>query len=131
MKIEYSVEDEHRAIVIQVEGHVTVEDVQGVRRRSVEFAEQTGHSNFIVDLRGLLSIDDGSTVTAYELGDQFKSSGLSIWTNTAVLMPEDPAARKQAEFMHAVEVNRGRGLLSYVETYEEAYDWFDTMAKRG
>ena len=35
------------------------------------------------------------------------------------------------EFMHAVEVNRGRGLLSYVESYDEAYDWFDTMAKRG
>lgn len=130
MKIEYSVQDEHRTVLIQVEGHVTVKDVQGVRRRSVELAEETGHSNFIVDLRGLVSIDDGSTVTAYELGDRFKDSGLSVWTNTAVLMPEDPAARKQAEFMHSVEVNRGRGLLSYVESYDEAYEWFDTMAQR-
>jgi hypothetical protein len=131
MRIEFSVQDDHRAVVIEVKGRVSVEDVQRVRRRSVELAEQTGHNNFIVDLRGLVSIDDGSTVTAYELGDQFKSSGLSVWTNTAVLMPEDPAARKQAEFMHAVEVNRGRGLLSYVESYDEAYDWFDTMARLG
>ena len=131
MKIEFSVQDEHRTVVIEGRGRVTVEDVQRMRRRSVELAEQTGYSNFIVDLRGLVSIDDGSTVTAYELGDQFKSSGFSVWTNTAVLMPEDPEARKQAEFMHAVEVNRGRGLLSYVESYDEAYDWFDTMAQRG
>jgi hypothetical protein len=130
MKIDYSVQDEYRTVLIQVEGHVTAEAVQGLRRRSVEFAEQTGHSNFIVDLRGLVSIDDGSTVTAYELGDTFKDSGLSVWTNTAVLVPEDPAARKQAEFMLTVEVNRGRGLLSYVESYDEAYEWFDIMARR-
>jgi hypothetical protein len=109
---------------------VTIEDVQRFRRRSVEMAEETGFRNFIVDLRRLLAIDDGSTLTAYELGEEFKSSGFSVWTNTAVLMPENPAAREQAEFMHTVEVNRGRGILSYVESYDEAYDWFDSMEQR-
>jgi hypothetical protein len=33
--------------------------------------------------------------------------------------------------MHTVEVNRGRGILSYVESYDEAFTWFDDMARRG
>ena len=131
MRIEFSVLDERQVIAIEVEGRVTSADVQAVRRRSVEIAQETGHHNFIVDLRRLVSIEDGSTLTAYELGEQFKDSGFSVWNNTAVLMPEDPAARKQAEFMHTVEVNRGRGILSYVETFDEAFTWFDEMARRG
>jgi hypothetical protein len=131
MKIECSVLDEHQAVAIEVEGRVSSEGVQQMRRRSVEIAQETGYRNFIVDLRCLVAIDDGSTLTAYDLGEQFKSSGFSVWNNTAVLMPEDPAAREQAEFMHTVEVNRGRGLLSYVESFDEAYAWFEAMAKRG
>jgi hypothetical protein len=131
MKIEFSVLDDHQAVAIEVEGRVSVEGVQKMRRRSVEIAEETGYRNFIVDLRRLVSIDDGSTLTTYDLGEEFKSSGFSVWNNTAVLMPEDPVAREQAEFMHTVEVNRGRGLLSYVESYDEAYAWFEAMAERG
>jgi hypothetical protein len=131
MKIEFSVLDDHQAVAIEVEGRVTIEGVQQMRRRSVEIAEETAYCNFIVDIRRLVAIDDGSTLTAYDLGEEFKSSGFSVWTNTAVLMPEDPAAREQAEFMHTVEVNRGRGLLSYVESYDEAYAWFEAMAQRG
>ena len=129
MKIEFSVLDERQAVVIEIEGHLTSADVHEMRHRTVEIAEQTGHRNFIVDIRRLLSIDDGSAFSAYDLGEQFKDSGFSVWTNTAVLMPEDPAAREQAEFLHTVEINRGRGVLSYVESYDEAFDWFDDMAR--
>lgn len=130
MQIEFSVLEEHRAVAIVVDGRVTIEGVQQMRRRSVEIEQETGYHNFIVDLRRLVSIGNGSTLTAYELGEDFKNSGFSVWTNTAVLLPEDPAAREQAEFMHTVEVNRGRGILSYVESYDEAYDWFEAMARR-
>lgn len=130
MKIEFTVLNEHKAVAIEVEGHLTTGDVQAMRRRTVEIAEQTGHRNFIVDIRGLRSIDDGSAFSTYELGEQFKASGFSVWTNTAVLMPEDPAAREQAEFLHTVEVNRGRGILSYVESFDEAFAWFEDMARR-
>jgi hypothetical protein len=129
MKIEFSVLDEHKAVAIEIEGCLTSEDVRSMRRQAVEIAGQTGHSNFIVDIRRLVSIDDGSAFAAYELGDQFKDSGFSVWTNTAVLMPEDPAAREQTEFLHTVEVNRGRGILSYVESYDEAFAWFEDMAR--
>jgi hypothetical protein len=130
MKIEFSVLDERKAVATEIEGHLTTRDVQDMRRRTVELAEQTGYRNYIVDIRHLLSIDDGSAFSAYELGEQFKDIGFFVWTNTAVLMPEDPAAREQAEFLHTVEVNRGRGILSYVESYEEAFTWFDDMARR-
>lgn len=131
MTIEFSVLNEQKAVVIKAEGQVTSADVREMRRRSVEMAEQTGYRNFIVDIRKLLSIDDGSDFAAFDLGEQFKEAGFSIWNNTAVLMPEDPAARAQAEFLHTVEVNRGRGVLSYVESYDEAFSWFADMARHG
>ena len=131
MNIEISILNDQKAVAITATGHVTAEDVQQMRRRTVELADRTGYRNFIVDIRNLLSIADGSESSAYDLGEQFKESGFSVWNNTAVLMPEDPAARAQAELLHTVEVNRGRGILSYVETFDEAFSWFDDMAHQG
>ncbi|HSM30361.1 MAG TPA: hypothetical protein VK854_06640 [Woeseiaceae bacterium] len=130
MDIEFSALNEHRAVAIQIAGRLSAEDVREMRRRTVELAEQTGYRNFIVDIRKLLSIEDGSAFVAYDLGEQFKESGFSVWNNTAVLMPKDPAAREQAELLHTVEINRGRGILSYVESIDEALSWFDDMARR-
>ena len=130
MGIEFSILNEQRAIAIEVAGCLSAEDVREMRRRTVALAEQTGFRNFIVDIRKLLSIEDGSAFVAYDLGEQFKESGFSVWNNTAVLMPADPAAREQAEFLHTVEINRGRGVLSYVESVDEALSWFDDMARR-
>ena len=131
MNIEFSILDEHKAVSIVVEGHLTAADVQEMRRDTVEIADQTGYRNFIMDIRRLLSIADDSDFAAYDLGEQFKETGFSVWNNTAVLMPDDPAARAQIEFMHTVEVNRGRGVLSYVESFDEAFSWFEEMQRRG
>lgn len=130
MNIEFSILNDQKAVAITAKGHVTADDVQEMRRRAVELANQTGYRNFIVDIRDLLSIAGGSDFSAYDLGEQFKESGFSVWNNTAVLMPEDPAARAQAELLHTVEVNRGRGILSYVESFDEAFSWFEDMAGR-
>ena len=130
MNIEFSILNDQQAVAITAKGHVTSAEVQEMRRRAVELANQTGYRNFVVDIRNLLSIAGGSDFSAYDLGDQFKESGFSVWNNTAVLMPEDPAARAQAELLHTVEVNRGRGILSYVESFDEAFSWFDDMARR-
>lgn len=131
MSIEYSILDKQKAVSIAIDGHVTADDIQEMRRHTVELAEQTGYRNFVMDIRRLLSIADGSDFAAYDLGEQFKTVGFSVWNNTAVLMPEDPSARAQAEFMHTVEVNRGRGVISYVESFDEAFSWFEDMARRG
>ena len=130
MTIEFSILNEQKAVAIAASGALTSADVREMRRRTVELAEQTGYRNFIVDIRELRSIDDGSDSAAFDLGEQFKESGFSVWNNTAVLMPKDPAARAQAEFLHTVEVNRGRGVLSYVESFDEAFSWFEDMALR-
>jgi hypothetical protein len=129
MNFEFTIIVEQRAIAITAKGHVTAEDVQQMRRRAVELAGQTGYRNFIVDIRNLVSIADGTDFSAYDLGEQFKESGFSVWNNTAVLMPAEPTARAQAELLHTVEVNRGRGILSYVESFDEAFSWFDDMAR--
>ena len=130
MDIQFSILTEQQAVVIEVAGRLSADDVREMRRRTVELAEQTGYRNFIVDTRKLLAIEDGSTLVAYDLGEQFKDSGFSVWNNTAVLMPDDPAAREQMEFLHTVEINRGRGVLSYVESVDEALSWFEDMARR-
>jgi len=129
MGIDISTLDQQKTVVIEAEGNLTSADVKDMRRRTVECAEQTGYRNFIVDIRKLVSIEDGSAFVAYDLGEQFKETGFSVWNNTAVLMPEDPVARSQAEFLHTVEINRGRGVLSYVESFDEAFTWFDDMAR--
>ena len=118
MTIEFSILNDQRAVAISISGHVDVDEVQAMRRRTVELADQTGYRNFIVDVRHLTLIADGSELSAYDLGEQFKESGFSVWNNTAVLMPEDPTARAQLELLHTVEVNRGRGILSYVESID-------------
>jgi hypothetical protein len=46
-------------------------------------------------------------------------------------MPEDESAHEQVELLHAVEINRGRGIISYVDSSEEAFSWFEEMARRG
>ena len=45
-------------------------------------------------------------------------------------MPESETARKQAELLHTIEINRGRGVMDYVDTREEAFSWFEEMASR-
>lgn len=130
MTIEFSTLDQQRTVLIEAHGNVTSTEVLEMRRRSVELAGETGYKNFIVDIRELKSIDHGSTYAAYDLGEQFSESGFSVWTNTAVLMPEDQAARDQVEFLHTVEINRGRGVINYVESFDEAYSWFDDMERR-
>ena len=130
MTIEFSTLDQQRSVLIEVNGNVSSEEVHEMRRRSVELANETGFKNFIVDIRQLESIERGSTYAAYDLGEQFSESGFSVWTNTAVLMPEDQRARDQVEFLHTVEINRGRGVINYVESFDEAYSWFDDMERR-
>ena len=106
------------------------DEVDKMRRRSVELVAETGYSNFIVDLRQLESVGHGRTFEIYDLGDSFANYEFTVWSNTAVLMPTNQAAADQIEFLHTVEINRGRGVISYVETVDEAFSWFEEMARR-
>jgi hypothetical protein len=81
-----------------------------------------------VDLRELESIDDGSVFEVHDLGERFAEVGFSNDNLTAVLLPEDTQARRQIEFLHNVEINRGRGPIKYVESYGDAFDWFAACA---
>jgi hypothetical protein len=124
MGIEFSLMKDHEAVVIKADGHVDVTEMMDMRRRSVEIAEETAYSSFIVDISDLLSIENGSTFAAYDLGERFRDSGFSYESKTAVIMPTDPDAKKQAEFLHTVEINRGRGAMKYVDTIDAALYWF-------
>lgn len=130
MKIELSRLEKQQVVLITIEGDLTAADMNDMRRRTIEEADATGYGNFLVDIRQLRSIEGGNTYATFDLGEQFSDIGFSVWANTAVLMPDDDAARRQAEFLHTVEINRGRGVLNYVESFEEAFTWFEEMAKR-
>ena len=130
MAIQFSILDDKRVVAIQVDGDVDSAQVGQMRQRSVEIVSETGYTDFIVDLRKLESLEHGSTFAIFELGDQFSDYHFTVWSNTAVLMPDSERAREQIEFLHTVEVNRGRGVLNYVESEDEAFSWFEEMAHR-
>lgn len=117
-------------MLIDVAGEVEKEQVDEMRRRTIELVAETGCRNFIVDLRSLESLEKGQTFAIYDLGEKFSDIHFTIYSNTAVLMPKNRAAREQIEFLHTVEVNRGRGVINYVESYDEAFSWFEEMARR-
>ncbi len=130
MSINISVLEDQKAVLISADGDVMADEVADMRRRSVDLVADTGISNFIVDLHKLQSLEKGQTFAIFDLGERFSEARFTVWSNTAVIMPSDPAAREQVEFLHMVEINRGRGVISYVETFEEAFSWFEEMARR-
>ena len=130
MQVDFSRLDKQKTIVIRIRGRVSAEDIRDMRRQTVAEAEETEYSNFIMDIRDLESIDSGDTFATFELGEEFNDIGFSRQNNTAVLMPTDEEARRQAEFLHTVEINRHRGALLYVDTVEEALSWFEDMGNK-
>jgi hypothetical protein len=130
MPINFSSLEDKKTVLIEADGDVTAAEVTDMRRHSVELVDETGFTNFIVDLRDLQSLEQGHTFAIFDLGERFSEAQFSVWANTAVLMPDNPAAREQVEFLHTVEINRGRGVINYVETFDEAFSWFEEMAGR-
>lgn len=130
VSIRFSVLEDKETVVIDADGDVMAEQLIAMRERSVELVAETGFTNFIVDLRKLQSLEKGRTFAIFDLGERFSEARFTVWSNTAVLMPDDEAAREQVEFLHTVEVNRGRGVINYVENFEEAFSWFEEMRER-
>jgi hypothetical protein len=130
MPIKFSVVEDKNTVVIAADGDVSAKQVEDMRQHSVELVTETGFSNFLVDLRELQSLEHGHTFAIFDLGERFSEAHFSVWANTAVLMPENQAACEQIEFLHMVEINRGRGVINYVESFDEAFSWFEEMAGR-
>ena len=130
MATEFSVLDDKRTIVITSAGDVDAAELTGLRRRSVELIEETGFTDFIIDFRNLNSIESGKTFAIVEAGESYSDFRITVWSNTAMLLPEDETVREQVDLMCTIEINRGRGVISYVDTFEEAFTWFEEMARR-
>jgi hypothetical protein len=123
MSVVFSILEEHKTVLITMSGQVAREDVEQMRVRTLEIAEETKFTNFIMDISELQSIDRGDGYAVFELGHKFRSTGFSLHTRTAVIMPSDPKARVQVEFLHTVEINRGRGELQYVDSIDAGLYW--------
>jgi len=124
----YSILEDHEAVVISVSGHVTQDEAHEMRSRILAIIEKTGFSRFVMDISELLSIEQGSTFAAFELGRNFRESGFPLQSKTAVILPVDPKAREQAKFLHTVQINRGRGELKYVNSIDDGLFWFRSTA---
>ena len=131
MPIKISVLDDKKAILVEVDGDITASEVHEMRQRCVKLVDEKGIANFVVDFRKLRSLAGGRTSAILDLGTSFSEIHLTVWSNTAVLMPEDESAFEQVDLLYAVEINRGRGIINYVESLEEAFSWFDEMGRRG
>ena len=130
MAIEYSILDEKRAILVRIDGAVQSDQLQEMRRSAVDLTARTGFTDFIFDMREMESLENGDPAAIVDLGNAFKGHNISVWTNTAFLMPVDKRAYEQVELLLQIEINSGRGVLDYVESLEEAFVWFEEMANR-
>lgn len=123
MSTDFAIVDDDTIVVITVSGHISQLEMDAMRARTISLVEDKKILNFVMDISGLLSIEQRSPFAAYALGDEFRSIGFPMNTKTAVVMPTDPGAREQAELLHSVEVNRGRGELQYVDSVDDGLDW--------
>ena len=128
MAFEIKILDEHQAAVITMSGHISDSEIADMRSQTVALVEGINMRNFVVDISLMLSIESGSTFATFELGDKFRSTGFPLDTKTAVIMPIDLEAKAQAELLHTVEINRGRGALKYVDSVDDALYWLRSSA---
>lgn len=126
MSIEFTLNTDDEIVLIQAFGSVSAEEIKRMRHKTMEVLHETGFKNYVVDLSKLTSIVGQSTVTTYKLGKEFKKIKFPLSTKTAVILPTEESAREQVEFLHIVEINRMRGPIEYVSSYEEAVQWFKT-----
>jgi hypothetical protein len=124
MGVDFLVNDVDRVVVIELAGDISEAEVVEMRARTIDLLEDIGPRDFVVDMSAVTSIVDQKTFAAYELGKDFRKIHFPVSVKTAIIMPISPSARRQAEFLHTVELNRGRGLLKYVANYDEALRWF-------
>lgn len=124
MTIKFETWPDANAIIIRTADDVDAAAVEVMRIRTMELTKETGFHNYLVDMSDLRSIANGDTFATYDLGDRFREVGILFRTRTAIILPADPDARRQAEFLHTVELNRGRGDLMYVDSAGEAREWF-------
>ena len=109
-------------------GQISDSEIADMRSQTVALVEGINMRNFVVDISLMLSIESGSTFATFELGDKFRSTGFPLDTKTAVIMPIDLEAKAQAELLHTVEINRGRGALKYVDSVDDALYWLRSSA---
>ena len=128
MAFEIKILDEHQAAVITMSGQISDSEIADMRSQTVALVEGINMRNFVVDISSMLSIESGSTFATFELGDKFRSTGFPLDTKTAVIMPIDLEAKAQAELLHTVEINRGRGALKYVDSVDDALYWLRSSA---
>ena len=95
-----------------------------MRLKTVKLLNETGIKNYLVDMVAVTSTPEQKTIETYEMGKKIQEIAFQFITKIAVILPADAEAREQAEFLYTVELNRVRGSLKYVASYEEALDWF-------
>lgn len=130
MAIKFSTLDESRVILITIDGALDTDQVQEMRRQSLQLVDETGINDVVFDLRKLTSLANGDPAAIVDLGNSYKTQNIPFWANTAILMPIDKRAFEQMELLHEIEISRGRGLLEYVESVDEAVAWFEEMDHR-
>ena len=72
-------------------------------------------------LRGPESLRSGSGSTTDRKDDD-------LWHVSAAPGEAQEAPRPHFEFLHTVEINRGRGPIKYVDSFGDAFAWFAACA---
>ena len=124
MTIEFKTIQEDRVILITATGDISTDELNAMRNKTIDLLNKTGIQDFVVDLSEVTSILKQDVLKAYKKGKEFDSLQFPVTAKTAVILPLNKEAKEQVTFMHTVEINRMRGPIKYVASYEEAISWF-------
>ena len=74
MSTQFSILNEHEAILISMTGHVSEEDINEMRLRTTEIAAETGFSRFVMDIEDVFGVDipDEAAEKLLTVGDILK-----------------------------------------------------------
>jgi hypothetical protein len=108
MPIDVTFREDDETIIVRGYDNVTEDEMYAMRAEFRRLLDENTVSQALVDGRKITSFMDGNTTTIYKAGSDYAVSGNPQTLRTAIVLPANPQARRDLEFLDTVEANRGR-----------------------
>jgi hypothetical protein len=123
MPIDVTFREDDETVIVRGYDNVTEDEMYAMRAEFRRLLDENTVSQALVDGRKITSLMDGNTTTIYKVGSDFAVSGNPQTLRTAIVLPTDPHARRDLEFLDTVEANRGRQDTKLFDDMESAWAW--------
>jgi hypothetical protein len=114
-----SYDDADRIVFVIALGDVTYAEHCAARDDASKYIKQNGCVRLLVNLKDL-NTDHSSTLNFFKFGESLAYAYPNI--NIAVVLPVNPKAKGDVQFITTVNVNRGANVKEF-DVFSEARDW--------